>query len=241
MDFRGDLDDVLGRLSEGVVTAAGGGGGGGVPTARTPGRPRFGVVGREVTLLPRHWEWLNAQPGGASVALRKLVERGGTRTKTVIECAVRRRSRSGSCRRWRERGRLRGSHARPVRRRSCAFCRTHRVVAAGRLRLCRTTRGGCLRRSCRRVGAVRVATRGDLDTLLGLMGDFYAESGYVLDRPRAAEAFAHLLGDPRLGRVWDRRTGRRRCRLPGPYLRVRHGDRRSTAGTPPVGSKGTQP
>ncbi|HZJ02412.1 MAG TPA: DUF2239 family protein, partial [Thermoleophilia bacterium] len=33
-----------------------------------------GVVGREVTLLPRHWEWLNAQPGGASVALRKLVE-----------------------------------------------------------------------------------------------------------------------------------------------------------------------
>lgn len=39
-----------------------------------PGRPRLGVVGREVTLLPRHWEWLNTQPGGASVALRKLVE-----------------------------------------------------------------------------------------------------------------------------------------------------------------------
>lgn len=39
-----------------------------------PGRPKLGVVGREVTLLPRHWEWLNAQPGGASVALRKLVE-----------------------------------------------------------------------------------------------------------------------------------------------------------------------
>ena len=32
------------------------------------------MVAREVTLLPRHWEWLNAQPGGASVALRKLVE-----------------------------------------------------------------------------------------------------------------------------------------------------------------------
>ena len=29
---------------------------------------------REVTLLPRHWEYLNRQPGGASVALRKLVE-----------------------------------------------------------------------------------------------------------------------------------------------------------------------
>jgi hypothetical protein len=39
-----------------------------------PGRPRLGVVAREVTLLPRHWEWLNGQPGGASVALRKLVE-----------------------------------------------------------------------------------------------------------------------------------------------------------------------
>lgn len=41
---------------------------------RGPGRPRLGVVAREVTLLPRHWEWLNEQPGGASVALRKLVE-----------------------------------------------------------------------------------------------------------------------------------------------------------------------
>ncbi len=41
---------------------------------RTRGRPRLGVVAREVTLLPRHWEWLNTQPGGASVALRKLVE-----------------------------------------------------------------------------------------------------------------------------------------------------------------------
>jgi hypothetical protein len=42
---------------------------------RIPGRPpRLGVVAREVTLLPRHWEWLGAQPGGASVALRKLVE-----------------------------------------------------------------------------------------------------------------------------------------------------------------------
>jgi hypothetical protein len=41
---------------------------------RQPGRPKLGVVPREVTLLPRHWEWLNVQPGGASVALRKLVE-----------------------------------------------------------------------------------------------------------------------------------------------------------------------
>ena len=39
-----------------------------------PGRPKLGVVAREVTLLPRHWAWLSSQPGGASVALRKLVE-----------------------------------------------------------------------------------------------------------------------------------------------------------------------
>lgn len=41
---------------------------------RRPGRPRLGVVAREVTLLPRHWDWLAAQPGGASVALRRLVD-----------------------------------------------------------------------------------------------------------------------------------------------------------------------
>jgi hypothetical protein len=47
------------------------------PVAEEPrgrGRPRLGVVAREVTLLPRHWDWLGTQPGGASVAIRKLVE-----------------------------------------------------------------------------------------------------------------------------------------------------------------------
>jgi hypothetical protein len=47
------------------------------PTSAQPrgrGRPKLGVIAREVTLLPRHWDWLSAQPGGASVALRKLVE-----------------------------------------------------------------------------------------------------------------------------------------------------------------------
>jgi hypothetical protein len=42
--------------------------------ARGVGRPKLGVVAREVTLLPRHWDWLNRQPGGASVALRRLVD-----------------------------------------------------------------------------------------------------------------------------------------------------------------------
>ena len=43
-------------------------------TTRAVGRPRLGVVAREITLLPRHWDWLNRQPGGASVALRRLVD-----------------------------------------------------------------------------------------------------------------------------------------------------------------------
>ena len=41
---------------------------------RGPGRPRLGVVSREVSLLPRHWEWLEAQPSGISAALRRLVD-----------------------------------------------------------------------------------------------------------------------------------------------------------------------
>lgn len=46
----------------------------GSEAARGRGRPRLGVTPREVTLLPRHWDWLAQQPGGASVALRRLVE-----------------------------------------------------------------------------------------------------------------------------------------------------------------------
>ena len=46
-----------------------------VPAPRAaPGRPKLGVVAREVTLLPRHWDWLAGQSGGASAALRRLVE-----------------------------------------------------------------------------------------------------------------------------------------------------------------------
>jgi hypothetical protein len=62
LDLRGSLEDVLQRLTPPP------------PAPAMPGRPKLGVVAREVTLLPRHWEWLAQQPGGASVALRKLVE-----------------------------------------------------------------------------------------------------------------------------------------------------------------------
>jgi uncharacterized protein len=64
-------------------------------TTRGPGRPKLGVIGREVTLLPRHWDWLASQPGGASVALRKLVEQarraneGRDRIRIAQEAAYR--------------------------------------------------------------------------------------------------------------------------------------------------------
>src|SRR5579871_1036712 len=70
VDFRGTARDVLRRLAERDSAVA-------APPAnpqRGPGRPKLGVVAREVTLLPRHWDWLASQPGGASVAIRKLVE-----------------------------------------------------------------------------------------------------------------------------------------------------------------------
>ncbi|HEY9131616.1 MAG TPA: DUF2239 family protein [Dyella sp.] len=63
LDLRGSEQDVLARLQ---VTEP--------SPARGPGRPRLGVTAREVTLLPRHWDWLAEQPGGASAVLRRLVE-----------------------------------------------------------------------------------------------------------------------------------------------------------------------
>jgi len=64
-DFHGPLELIQQSLA--TATPA-------TPEPRGPGRPKLGVVAREITLLPRHWEWLGAQSGGASVALRKLVE-----------------------------------------------------------------------------------------------------------------------------------------------------------------------
>jgi hypothetical protein len=72
VDFRGTAEEVLERLEAMPSAGAAADPAGEMP--RGPGRPPLGVVGREVTLLPRHWDWLNRQPGGASVALRKLVE-----------------------------------------------------------------------------------------------------------------------------------------------------------------------
>ena len=60
-DFSGSLDDVLERGRARIVRLG-------------PGRPKLGVVGREVSLLPRHWEWLEDQPNGISAAIRRLVD-----------------------------------------------------------------------------------------------------------------------------------------------------------------------
>lgn len=56
------------------------------PAPRPRGRPALGVEAREVTLLPRHWEWLSGQPGGASVTLRKLVEAAMRAGRSEREC-----------------------------------------------------------------------------------------------------------------------------------------------------------
>jgi hypothetical protein len=63
LDTRGTPEEISARYSEPAPAE---------PRGR--GRPRLGVVAKEVTLLPRHWDWLSSQPGGVSVALRKLVD-----------------------------------------------------------------------------------------------------------------------------------------------------------------------
>jgi len=93
VDFRGSVDDVVARIplpeppaaDEDTAVAA----------PRGPGRPKLGVVAREITLLPRHWDWLAQQKGGASVAIRKLVDEarrnneGSDRIRLAQEAAYR--------------------------------------------------------------------------------------------------------------------------------------------------------
>jgi hypothetical protein len=82
IDLGGSMADLVQRLAatpdtgmaDPAVAEAAAAQADATPGKRPRGRPKLGVVAREVTLLPRHWQWLNAQPGGASVALRKLVE-----------------------------------------------------------------------------------------------------------------------------------------------------------------------
>ena len=73
VDFSGSAAEVLARLPHGDPGAQSNGG---TPSQkrRGPGRPALGVVSREVSLLPRHWQWLAEERGGASAALRRLVD-----------------------------------------------------------------------------------------------------------------------------------------------------------------------
>ncbi|RUL66721.1 DUF2239 family protein [Dyella dinghuensis] len=87
IDTRGTDADVLARFATNDAFDGADDAKPDATESRGRGRPKLGVIAREVTLLPRHWEWLAAQPGGSSVALRKLVdearrtnsERDGTR------------------------------------------------------------------------------------------------------------------------------------------------------------------
>jgi len=94
LDLRGSPEDIMARLALSHPPP---------PEApliepvmpRGPGRPKLGVVAREITLLPRHWAWLAEQPGGASVTLRKLVD--AARLASAEQDAIR-RAQDAACR-----------------------------------------------------------------------------------------------------------------------------------------------
>jgi len=72
IDFRGSTEEILSNIanfSEGSEEKP-----------ANPGRPKLGVISREISLLPRHWEWLSLQPKGASATLRTLVEEAKKKT-----------------------------------------------------------------------------------------------------------------------------------------------------------------
>jgi hypothetical protein len=93
VDFRGSVDDVVARIPAAEPPAADEATA--VAPPRGPGRPKLGVVAREITLLPRHWDWLAQQKGGASVAIRRLVDEArrngedGSRIRLAQEAAYR--------------------------------------------------------------------------------------------------------------------------------------------------------
>jgi hypothetical protein len=85
LDLRGSADEIVARLRNPAPLQP--------EPLRARGRPKLGVVAREVTLLPRHWEWLAGEPGGVSAALRRLVEaaRAASAASGTVEGTKRRR------------------------------------------------------------------------------------------------------------------------------------------------------
>jgi hypothetical protein len=76
-NFQGSEKDVLKRLEVYVSKDE-------TREASGPGRPKLGVISREVSLLPRHWEWLATQPGGASATIRKLIEEARKKSSGTV-------------------------------------------------------------------------------------------------------------------------------------------------------------
>ena len=93
-DFRGTIDDVLERAKV-IAPPPPAPPGANAEQPRGPGRPKLGVVAREITLLPRHWEWLEQQEHGISATLRRLVDEArkknpdGERARTARAAASR--------------------------------------------------------------------------------------------------------------------------------------------------------
>ena len=76
VDLRGNADDITAWLQEHLPHA--------LPQPAKRGRPKLGVVSREVTLLPKQWAWLNQQSGGASATLRRLVSAASKDPKAEV-------------------------------------------------------------------------------------------------------------------------------------------------------------
>ena len=74
--FHGSKQDILKRLEKYTFTEE-------PKEPSGPGRPKLGVVSREISLLPRHWEWLATQSGGASATIRLLVEEARKKSSNI--------------------------------------------------------------------------------------------------------------------------------------------------------------
>ncbi len=97
VDFRGDMEEILRRLEE---PAAAEPSQTEPPARRKPGRPKLGVVAREVTLLPRHWDWLNSQPGAPPWRFANWWKKRGASTASGTKSVLRKRPRTASCPPW---------------------------------------------------------------------------------------------------------------------------------------------
>jgi hypothetical protein len=135
LDLGGSDDEIMDRYEDRAT-----------PAMAPRGRPRLGVVAREVTLLPRHWEWLDSQPGGASVALRRLVDqaRHATPIASPTGCARHARRPIPHGRR-RKPGGIRGGAAGAVRRGPPPLRHPDPRLAARRQLLRHDPVAGCLR------------------------------------------------------------------------------------------------